>query len=193
MLRMVIRASWHLDVFLANVKQETGNMNYLENKWMLQKEAQQHHHHYPAKCWRHKKYSLPCSSWSLSIPRTILKEGLKTIIKETNHHVHLGHWWSTWPWPDFPTGPPVDNFTNKKLPTFDHTTCSAQLLRIDVAVYTSVWPLRRSSPGLSRPLPSVEVWQQPPPLPQSSSTTRAELWALSLVPVLVVMAATYIP
>ena len=48
--------------FLANVKQETGNMNYLDNKWMLQKKAQQHHLHYPAKCQRDKKSSLQCSS-----------------------------------------------------------------------------------------------------------------------------------
>ena len=82
---------------------------------------------------------------------------------------------------------------NKKSPTFYYTTCSAQLPRIDVVLYTSTWPLRRSSPGLSRPLPSVEVWQQPPSLPQRSSTTRAKLSAYSSALVLTVMIATDVP
>ena len=72
-------------------------------------------------------------------------------------------------------------------------TCSAQLPRIDAAVYTSVWPLLRSSPGLSRPLPAVEVWQQPPSLPQRSSTTRAELSAYASALVLTVMVVTDVP
>ena len=63
-------------------------------------------------------------------------------------------------------------------------TCE-QLPRIAEFVYTSVWPLFRSWPGLSRPLPFDEVWQQMPRLSQIFTTTRALLAAQLLPAVLV--------
>ena len=70
------------------------------------------------------------------------------------------------------------------------TSC-AQLPRIAVFVYTSVWPFFRSCPGLSRP--SDEVWQQVPWLSQISTTTRALLSLSSSVPVLVAIVDTWTP
>ena len=69
----------------------------------------------------------------------------------------------------------------------------AQLPRIAGFLYTSVWPLLRSCPGLSRPLPLDVVLQQVPWLSQISSTTRALLWAQLRVPVLVAIFDTWSP
>ena len=71
-------------------------------------------------------------------------------------------------------------------------TACAQLPRIVAFVYTSIWPILRSClSGLSRPLPSGEVWQQFPWLSQISITARQLLPSYLPVPVLMAILDTW--
>ena len=81
--------------------------------------------------------------------------------------------------------PPKYHWTRVKI----WITSCAQLPRIVVFVYTSVWPISRSF-FLLRP----SVWQQVPWLSQISTKTRIGLpaWTL-MVPVLVAIVDTCIP
>ena len=71
-------------------------------------------------------------------------------------------------------------------------TACAQVPRIVAFVYTSIWPILRSClSGLSRPLPSGEVWQQFPWLSQISITARQLLPSYLPVPVLMAILHTW--
>ena len=79
-------------------------------------------------------------------------------------------------------------------PLSSQFTVTAQLPRIVLLVYSSIWPMfRKSCPGFQRPLPSGEVWQQFPRLSQISITARQLLASSWPLPVLIAIVDTCSP